>query len=134
VQDVKDMGDSLIVVEAGAAPPGWDDGGEVVVTQAPDEALPELVDRSVRELTSWGAPIGRAVLALNARADPEALVARSRLARATIRALARTGRGRLVIAARYEEGNPARFVAHGLAEILAWLARGTGVRVDVVMA
>jgi len=128
------MRDSLIVVEAGAAPPGWDGGGEVVLTQGPGEALSALVERSVHELTSWGARIDRAVLAFNGRADPEALAARSRLARATLRALTIAGHGTLLIAAPDEEGSSVRFVARALAEVLTWLARGTGVRVDVCVA
>ena len=128
------MGDSLIVIESGAVAPGWDGGGEVVLTQAPGEELTDLVERSVRTLTDWGAPIGRAVIALNGRADAEALAARSRLARASLRALTRSGQGRLVLATPNVEGSAVRLVALALAEVLAWIARGTGVRIDVATA
>lgn len=129
---------SLIVIEAGARWPSWvadrqraapNSFVEVQTGSEPPQHFAQRVSSRVVGLSADRKALRLAVIATNGGTDPEASAARSMIARALLRAMARSGGGELVLSA--ESTDDARHELFALAGALCEGLKGSQISVSV---
>lgn len=115
---------SVVVLEEGAEFPKWvaeyqrHATNSIVVAYSPGESSADFAARFARRLAETRGELRVGILACGARVDAEHLAVRESMARALMRAIEERGRGEILLAARVEASEDAKYAIFELAGVL----------------
>ncbi len=115
---------SVVVLEEGAEFPKWvaeyqrHATNSIVVAYSPGESSADFAARFARRLSETRGELRVGILACGPRIDAEQLKVRESMARALMTAIEERGRGEILLAARVEASEDAKFAIFELAGVL----------------
>lgn len=121
----------MVVMESGSEWPAWINLCPATSTRVVAQEEGELPGHLAERVASGAGAPDLAIIACNERVDPAALAARRSAAGAILTAMARRGRGRLLLSANRRSSGRARHALSAIATELTQAWEGTGVEISV---